>query len=101
MAKITELRELRNWSVYKLAKLSGIPQSSIATWYQKNYYPPIDKLECLCDTFGITLAEFFSSGEGVSLSPEQSAVLDKWMLLNAKEKAAILQVMDAFINKSR
>ena len=42
LARIQELRESREWSVYKLAKLSGIPQSTIATWYQKNLYPPID-----------------------------------------------------------
>lgn len=97
LARITELRKLKGWSVYKLAQLSGIPQSSIATWYQKNYYPPIDKLERLCDTFGITLSEFFSDGKGIPLSPEQKSVLDKWKLLNPMAKAAVLQVMDALI----
>ena len=55
LARIQELRESREWSVYKLAKLSGIPQSTIATWYQKNLYPPIDKIEILCNTFQISL----------------------------------------------
>lgn len=40
LARIQELRESREWSVYKLAKLSGIPQSTIATWYQKNLLSP-------------------------------------------------------------
>ena len=60
LARIQELRESREWSVYKLAKLSGIPQSTIATWYQKNLYPPIDKIEILCNTFQISLHDFFS-----------------------------------------
>ena len=33
--RIKELREARGRSVYHMAKLSGIPQSTIATWYQK------------------------------------------------------------------
>ena len=44
LARIQELRESREWSVYKLAKLSGIPQSTIATWYQKNLLTKWDQL---------------------------------------------------------
>lgn len=96
--RLTELRENRGWSVYKLAKLSNIPQSTIATWYQKNLYPPIDKLELLCNTFGITLSEFFSIGNVKSLTDEQLRLCDQWNLLSEKERNAILKVMDAFLN---
>ena len=44
LERLQELREARGLSVYKLAKLSDIPQSTIATWYQKNLLPPVDKL---------------------------------------------------------
>lgn len=98
LARIKELREARGWSVYKLAKLSDIPQSTIATWYQKNLYPPIDKLERLCDVFGISLSEFFSTGPEKSLTGDQLAFLDKWNLLSPKERAAILSTMDAFLS---
>ena len=59
LGRLTDLRERKGWSVYKLAKLSGIPQSTIATWYQRNLYPPIDKLETLCQTLGVSLSVFF------------------------------------------
>lgn len=96
--RLKELREDRGWSVYKLAKLSGIPQSTIATWYQKNLYPPIDKLEILCDTFGISLSEFFSTGNVKSLSDEQLSLLNCWNLLTPKERAAISGIFNAFLN---
>ncbi len=98
LVRIKELRESRKWSVYKLAKLSGIPQSTIATWYQKNLYPPIDKLEILCDAFGISLSEFFSMGPERVLTDEQLSLLDKWNLLNSKERAAVLNIIDAFLS---
>lgn len=99
LARIQELREARKWSVYRLAKLSGIPQSTIATWYQKNLCPPIDKLEIICDTFGISLSEFFSSGLPQSLTSEQTLLLKQWALLSPKEKKAVSGIIDAFLSQ--
>ena len=85
LARIQELRESREWSVYKLAKLSGIPQSTIATWYQKNLYPPIDKIEILCNTFQISLHDFFSYEDF------------KWDQLSEKEKDAIYSIINLLL----
>ena len=72
LEKITSLREERGWTTYRLSKLSGIPQSTISTWYRKNLMPPIDKLEIICQTFGITLAEFFNDTDVlVSMTEEE------------------------------
>lgn len=101
LSRLQELRENRGWSVYKLSKLSGIPQSTLATWYQKNLYPPIDKLEIICNTFGISLAEFFSTGTIKSLSGEQLALLDHWNLLTSKERLAISNTIEAFLDKNQ
>ena len=98
LERLQELLKARGLSVYKLAKLSGIPQSTIATWYQKNLYPPIDKLEIICNTFGISLSEFFSTGNFKSLTDEQKTLLDKWNLLNQKEREAIFQIIEAFLD---
>lgn len=98
LARITELRQARGWSVYHLAKLSGIPQSTIATWYQKNLYPPVDKLETLCQVFGISLAEFFSDGSLLEATPENMDLFRHWTLLSPKQKAILLSLMDTFIH---
>ena len=98
LARITELRQARGWSVYHLAKLSGIPQSTIATWYQKNLYPPVDKLELLCQVFGISLAEFFSDGSLLEAGPENENLLRHWTLLSPKQKAILLSLMDTFLH---
>ncbi|MDD3252955.1 MAG: helix-turn-helix transcriptional regulator [Lachnospiraceae bacterium] len=99
LGRIKELREARGWSVYRLALLAEIPQSTIATWYQKNLCPPIDKLEILCDIFGITLAEFFLVGNTDELPGEQIELLKKWCLLSSSQKAAIFTIINAFLGK--
>ncbi len=99
--RIKELREARHWSVYKMAQLSEIPQSTIATWYQKHLYPPIDKIEILCNTFDISLEEFFSTDCKAGLSDEQLNLLRKWNLLTEKERNAILTVMDSFLSPDK
>ena len=97
LARIQELRESREWSVYKLAKLSGIPQSTIATWYQKNLYPPIDKIEFLCNTFQISLHDFFSYEDFNGLSKDQKNLLTKWDQLSEKEKDAIYSIINLLL----
>lgn len=96
LKRITELRKLNNMSIYKLAKLSGIPQSTISTWYQKNYYPSIDKLEMICHVFGISLAEFFyQDGDKINIvTAEDSVHLRQWHRLSLYQKDLIQSLIE-------
>ena len=100
LTRITYFRELKHWSVYRLAQLSGIPQSTIATWYQKGLYPPIDKLETLCNTFGITLSEFFQIDNRSNLSEGEQVLLNKWLRLKDHEQAAVLEIINVILQES-
>ena len=63
LGRITELKEERGWTSYRVAKNAGIPQSSLATWYSKNISPPLDAIEKMCIAFDIPLSEFFTVDE--------------------------------------
>ena len=70
-------REARGWSEYQLAERSGLPQSTISSWYKKDMTPSFASLEKICDAFGITLSQFFADGEeSVVLTPSQHKMLD-------------------------
>ena len=100
LEKITSLREERGWTTYRLSKLSGIPQSTISTWYRKNLMPPIDKLEIICQTFGITLAEFFDdTNVFISMTEEEKNMLSRWTLLTPSQRTAVLNIIDLLLNK--
>ena len=99
LEKITSLREERGWTTYRLSKLSGIPQSTISTWYRKNLMPPIDKLEIICQTFGITLAEFFNYTDVlVSMTEEEKNMLSQWNLLTPAQRAAVINIIGLLLS---
>ena len=99
LEKITSLREERGWTTYRLSKLSGIPQSTISTWYRKNLMPPIDKLEIICQTFGITLAEFFNDTNVlVSMTEEEKNMLSQWNLLTPAQRAAVINIIGLLLS---
>ncbi len=60
LKKIVDLLNNRTWSLYKLAKESGIPYSSLNSMFQKNNQPTITTLEKICGAFHISMSEFFS-----------------------------------------
>ena len=85
--KITELRVSKGWSEYELAKNSGLPQSTISSWYRKNMLPSISSLEKICSGLGITLSQFFSeTNDNVTLTEEQKNLLKKYSSLTKSQK---------------
>ncbi len=59
---INEIREIcdhRHWSLYKLAKESGLPYSSLNNIFSRGTCPSIPTLSLICHGFGVTLSEFF------------------------------------------
>ena len=92
---ITELRVQREWSEYQLAEHSGLPQSTISSWYRKGMIPTIPSLEKICSAFGITLSQLFAEGnEPVSLTEGQKDLLARWTRLNSEQQAVVIALID-------
>ena len=97
--RIKALLKERNWTEYKLAKESGLAQSTIANLFRRNTTPSISTLELVCKGFGISLSQFFSEGNMVELSKEQMELFSNWISLTAHEKAIISDLVKALKNK--
>ena len=65
LKRVTQLREERNWSLYRLAKESDISYSTLSNTFHRNNVPSISTLLHVCEGFGITMAEFFDEGGAV------------------------------------
>ena len=96
LARLHGLLEARGWTMYRLAKASGLTDSTIANIYKRNAMPSIDTLEKICQGFGITLSQFFAEGESVELSPDLKDVFNEWRTLTPEQKSAALTMMRAF-----
>lgn len=100
MDRIKQLCESRSWSYYRLAKASGIPYSTLNTMLHKSYVPTVPSLQKICDGFGITLAQFFSEEDEVSLlTKEQKACLERWDTLDERSQALALAYMQGLADR--
>ena len=95
LATITAYRIARNWTEYQLAEYSGLPQSTISSWYRKNIIPTVPSLKKICTAFGITLSQLFADGdEAVSLTESQKKLLERWSRLSQEQQAAVFALID-------
>lgn len=92
---ITQYREARGWTEYQLAERSGLPQSTISSWYRKSMIPSIPSLEKICAAFGITLSQLFAEGDApVSLTESQRKLLEHWSKLSEEQQAVLLALIE-------
>ena len=88
---ITKYRLARNWTEYHLAERSGLPQSTISSWYRKNMMPSIPSLEKICNAFDITISQFFAEESvNFALTPLQKEFLKDCSRLDKKQQQALL-----------
>lgn len=95
LSAITAYREERGWTEYQLAERSGLPQSTISSWYRKNMIPTVPSLEKVCAAFGVTLSQLFAEGDApVALTQSQKLLLERWSRLNEEQQSAIFTLID-------
>lgn len=96
LAKIQLEKEKRGWNEYTLAKNSGIPQTTISTWYRNNLQPNLASIERICSGFNMTLSEFFCEDHAmmVELTEKQFKLLQAWNALTKPQQEALLKFIE-------
>ena len=94
--KIEELRFQRGWSMYELAQEAGITQSTLSSMIKRGNPPKIDTLYCICEAFGITLAQFFMEDEEQLeiLSYDEKRLVSFYRRLSDGKKQALLDLLN-------
>ena len=96
LGRLRHLLAERQWTEYRLARKSGLSDSTIKNIFKRNSLPSIDTLEAICKAFGITLSQFFAEGEMVELTPDIKALFMSWATLTPEQKQAVLTMVNAF-----
>ena len=97
--KLQYLLDERGWTKYQLARKCGLSDATIANIFRRNTMPSIPTLEAICQGYGITLSQFFASGEMVELTPDLKEVFDSWSSLSPEQKVAAGQMLKAMNQK--
>ncbi len=92
-SKIKQILKQRGWSAYRLAKESGLSESTIANIIKRNAIPSVDTLEAICNGMGITLSQFFADGELIEVTPTTRELIDCWSGLSEKQRDAALLLL--------
>ena len=87
--RIRTLCEARNWTIYRLAKESGITYSTLCTLLNKSTAPSMGTLVKICDGFGISPKQFFDTDNATALlTPEQKKHMESWNRLSPQNQRA-------------
>lgn len=97
--RLNELRLERNMSVYRLAELSGINQSTLANTFSRGTVPSIKHLEAMCETLGVSLSQFFAENEApMQLSRREAALIENYRRLPESLKEALSNIINTVPN---
>ena len=88
----------KHWSIYKLAKESGLSYSSLNNIFNRKTCPSIVTLEKICHGFGITLSEFFEYDNNPlrseEISEREQDILNSFRTLSISDK----NLLEAYLN---
>lgn len=98
LERIQFFLNFKHWSVYKLAKKSGLPYSSLNNIFVRKTCPTIPTLEKICNGLGISLSEFFSYKtnplKSDILSEQEQDIVNSYRSLSEKDK----ELLTAYLN---
>ena len=94
-ARIQRLMEERGWTIYRLAKETGVPGSTLRNMFKRNNGPSIYTLECICRGMGLSLPQFFDEDNSMGLSGEQLQLVSQWNRLAERDRQLVLELLRA------
>lgn len=89
--RLENLMKDRGWSVYELARRSGLPQSTLSNLFNRRNQPTILTLEQVCKAMNLSLSQFFATDNApVEEKLLTDQLLDRWAALSLSQKQALL-----------
>ncbi len=92
--KVDTLRLEKGWTIYELAKKSGVSPTTIYNWRDRLSSPTLSLLEAVCSAFEISVVDFLlDEDELMALTEEQKEVMRLWNTLTSAQKKSIINLM--------
>lgn len=98
--RLKQLREAKEYSIYKLAKESDISQGHISDLENGKNQPTIETLKKLLTPMGLTLSEFFNENNEVSfLNDNEKEIVASFRAMTEENATLYLQLGKALSNR--
>ncbi|MCI6041353.1 MAG: helix-turn-helix transcriptional regulator [Clostridiales bacterium] len=94
-SRIKELMDECGWTIFELAKRSGLAQTTISNMWKRNTEPTTPSLRTICNGFSTTLSQFFAEEDMVELTPEQKTFFTHWAALSAEQKEMLMNLVNS------
>lgn len=100
LEKIEKMRKERGWSINRLAVEAELTQSTVAHMFARETLPSLHTLECICNAFGVTMAQFFAEESNANyLSNEEKCMVAKYRELNNRDRESVKAIIEALAKK--
>ncbi|MBQ7339910.1 MAG: helix-turn-helix transcriptional regulator [Clostridia bacterium] len=89
-------------SIYELASKADITEACIRNWYTKrDYTPSLEAIIKVSKALEINVVDLFKDEESdqICVSKEEKELLASWSILNDKQKHAVKNVIETFMDK--
>ena len=93
--------EEREWSAYRLAKESGVPESTVRAALSGETEPTFRTAEALCRGLRIPFAALLAEGATPQLSEEESVLLFQWNCLRREDRELVYALVQSLAEKGR
>ncbi len=95
--RIQYFLEYKHWSIYKLAKESGLSYSSLNNIFSRKTCPTVPTLEKICKGFHISLSDFFlyekNPLKSEDLTDKEQNIINAYQTLSSKDK----ELLEAYL----
>ena len=91
--RLNAVLEKTGWTKYRLAKESGIHESTLTNIVYRGTVPTLTTLEVICSTLNISLADFFSDDERIEVDKETKEFLLEFKSLSKEKQQLIINAV--------
>lgn len=95
--RISYFRKAKNYSVNKLANLSGISQSYLRDVELGNKNPTVEILSIICNALELSLQDFFNENEADTIANDP--LIYKIYQLTPAQRAALMTFLDTMLEE--
>ena len=94
LQRITQLKRQRNWNDYRLSVESGIPQTTISSWYKKSTPHSFFPTKNLRRFWGFYGSILYQNPKNSRLNPCTKELLKNWGDLSHANRDLVLLIID-------